>query len=69
MIIMTEIELNCFLDNCIDLLYEKWMGGCISYIAKKHSKPNNKYMKSFDDNKLSKRITYLDANNLYGGIG
>ena len=58
MIIMTEIELNCFSDNCIDLLYEKLLGGCISYIAKKHSKPNNKCMKSFDDNKLS-NVSYI----------
>ena len=58
MITMTEIELNCFSDNFIDLLYEKLMGGCISYIAKKHSKPNNKYMKSFDDNKLS-NVSYI----------
>ena len=58
MIIMTEIKLNCVSDNCIDLLYEKWMGGCICYIAKKHSKPNNKYMKSFNDNKLS-NVSYI----------
>ena len=38
----------------------------ISYIAKRHSKANNKYMQSYDVNKSSKLIMHLDANNLYG---
>ena len=35
-------------------------------IVKRHSNRNTKYMKSYDDEKPSKYITYLDANNLYG---
>ena len=42
------------------------MRGGISYIAKIHSKTNNKYMKCYDNNEESKYIAYLDANNLYG---
>ena len=42
------------------------MGGGISYVAKRHSKANNKYMKCYDSSKESIYITYLDANNLYG---
>ena len=42
------------------------MRGGISYIAKRHSKANRKYMKSYDDEKSSKFIMYLDGNNLYG---
>ena len=42
------------------------MRGGISYIAKRHSKANNKYIKCYDSGKESKYITYLDANNLYG---
>ena len=42
------------------------MRGGISYIGKRHSKANNKYMKCYDDKKPSKYIMYLDANNLYG---
>ena len=42
------------------------MRGGISYIAKRYSKANNKYMQSYDANNPSKLITYLDANNLYG---
>ena len=41
------------------------MRGGISYIAKRHSKANNKYMECYDSSKESKYITYLDANNLY----
>ena len=42
------------------------MTGSISYIAKRHTKANNKYMENYDSNKESKYITYRDANNLYG---
>ena len=45
---------------------EKGVRGGVFYIAKKYSKANNKYMKSYDDSKPSKYITYLGANNLYG---
>ena len=41
------------------------MRGGSSYIAKRHSKANNKYMQSYDSSEESKYITYLDANNLY----
>ena len=42
------------------------MRGCISYISKRHSKANNKYMECYDSSKESKYTTYLDENNLYG---
>ena len=38
----------------------------ISYIAKRFSKANNKCIKSYNNKKPSKYITYLDAHNLYG---
>ena len=47
------------------LFVEKGMRGSISYITKKYSKANNKYMKSYDDSKSNKCTMYLDANNLY----
>ena len=50
---------------CIYLL-KKGMTVGISYIAKRHSKANNKYMECHDSGKESKYITYFDANNLYG---
>ena len=42
------------------------MAGGISYIAKRYSKTNNKYMKFNDDKNPSKFIIYQDENNLYG---
>ena len=42
------------------------MRGSISYIAKRHSKANNKYMECYDSSEKSQYITYLDGNNLYG---
>ena len=45
---------------------EKGMRGGIFYIAKRHSKANNKYMECYDSTKERKYIVYLDANNLHG---
>ena len=42
------------------------MRGGVSYISKRYSKANNKYLTSYDPKKPSKYITYLDKNNLYG---
>ena len=42
------------------------MRGGISYIAKRHSKANNRYIKSHDSSKENKTIKYWDANSLYG---
>ena len=50
------------------LFIEKRMRGDISYIAKRHSKADNKYMKCYDSIQESKNITYLDAKNLYGWV-
>ena len=63
---MTGIELDLISDIDMHLFIENGMRGGISYIAKKRSKSNNKYMKCYDSSKESKCITYLDANNLYG---
>ena len=47
-------------------LLKKELRGGISYIAKRHAKANNKYMKVYDSKEPSQFITYLDLNNLYG---
>ena len=39
--------------------------GGISYIAKRYSKANNKYMINYGPKKPSKFITYLDMNNMH----
>ena len=66
MLKMTEIELDLISDTEMHLFIEKGMRGSISYIAKRYSKANNKYMESYDSSEESKIIMYLDANNLYG---
>ena len=66
MLKMTGIELELISYIDMHLFIEKGMRGSISYIAKRHSKANNKYMKCYDSGKESKYITYLDANNLCG---
>ena len=47
------------------LSIEKGMRVVISYIAQRHSRANNKYIKYYDSGKESKYII-LDANDLYG---
>ena len=66
MLKMTGTELELISDNNMHLFIEKRMEGVISYIAKKFSKANNKYMKSYYNCKENIRIKYLDVNNSYG---
>ena len=42
------------------------MRGGISYIAKRYTKANNKYMNDYDPKKQSTFLSYLDMNNLCG---
>ena len=65
MLKMTEIEEKLISDIDTYLFIEKAMRGGISYIAKRHSEANKKYMKRYDGSKVSKFIMYLDANNLH----
>ena len=48
MLKMTGIKLKLISDIEMHLFIEKRMTGSISYIAKKYSITNNKYMKSYD---------------------
>ena len=63
MLKMTDIELEKISDIDKYLFIEK---GLISYIAKKHSKANNKYLNDYDPKKPSTFTSYLDMNDLYG---
>ena len=65
MLKMTGVKLEKIFDIDMYLFIEKGLRGGISYIAKRYSKSNNKYMKNYDPKKPSKFITYLDMNNLY----
>ena len=46
-------------------MFKKGLKGGISYIAKRYSKENNKYMKNYDPTKPSIFVPYLGMNNLY----
>ena len=65
MLKMTVVKLEKMSDIDMYLFIEKGVRGGISYVAKKYSKANNKYMKNYDPTKTSKYISYLDLNNLY----
>ena len=63
---MTGVKLEKKSDIDMYLFIEKGLRQGISYISKRHSKPNNKYMKNYDPTKPSIYMPYLDMNNLYG---
>ena len=66
MLQMTGINLELITDIDQQLFIEKGMRGGISYIAHRHGRANNPYMKNYNEREESSYITYLDANNLYG---
>ena len=66
MLKMTGVKLENISDIEMHLSIKKGLRGGISYIAKRYSEANNKYMKDYDPKKPSQFITYLDMTNLYG---
>ena len=66
MLKMTGIELEKISDIDKYLFSKKGFRAGISYIAKRHSKANNRYLNDYDAKKPSTFISYLDMNNLYG---
>ena len=61
---MTGLKLEKIPDIDMYLFIEKGLRRGLSYIAKRCSKANNKYMKNYDSIKPSIYIPYLDINNL-----
>jgi len=66
MLKMTKIELELISEIDTQLFIEKGLRGGISYIAHRHGKANNKYMKNYKSEIEDSYLMYLDANNLYG---
>ena len=66
MLKMTNIKLELMVDIDMFQFIEKGMHGGVSYIANRHVKANNKYMKEYSEKAPSNYIMYRDANNLYG---
>ena len=62
---MTGIELELISDVDMYLMIEKGLRGGMSVITHRKAVSNNKYMSSYDPDKPSTYITYLDANSLY----
>ena len=65
MLNMTKVGLELISDPDMYILFEKGMRGGVSYISNRHSKANNKHLKSYNPKQESKHI-YIDANKLYG---
>ena len=63
---MSDMRLKKIVDIDMYLFFVKRLRGGVSYIGKRYDEANNKYMKDYYPKKLSKFITYLDMNNLYG---
>ena len=49
-------------------MVEKGIRGGICHAIDRYAKANNKYIKSYNKNKESSYIQYLDTNNLYGWV-
>ena len=65
---MSEIELEPISYTEKHFFVEKVMRGGISSIAKRYGKSINNYMQSYNANKPSKFIAYMDSNNFYGWV-
>ena len=63
-----KVESKLIPDADMYLFVEIGMRDGNSYIFKKYSKTNNKYLKSYDPKQESRHIIYLEANNLYGYV-
>ena len=63
----TNTKLELLSDPDMVLMFKSGIRGGVSTISKRYAEANNKYMgESYDPNKPTKFISYLDINNLYG---
>ena len=66
MLKMTGLKSEKISDIDMYSFIEKGLRKGTFYIANRYARANNKYTRDNDSRKLSKFITYLDMNNLYG---
>lgn len=67
MLNMTKVKLELLSSQDMYEFYEKNIRGGVSMICGlRHAVANNKYMTSFDKQKISSFLMYIDCNNLYG---
>ena len=65
MLSITKVELDLILDFHMFLFFEKVMRCGVSFISKKYSKGNSKYLSSYGPKTPTKYITYLEKNFFY----
>ena len=63
-----KVEFELIPDPVMYIFFEKGTRGGVSYISKKWSKANSKYLKSYDPKKEWQHIIHLDKDNLYGYV-
>ena len=66
MLSMTNVQHELVSDASMNLFFEKGIRARVSYISKRYSKTNNKYLQCCISKEESKNIIESDDNNLYG---
>lgn len=66
MLKITKINLELLTDIDMYNFFKKSIRGGLCQCSHRHAVSNNKYVLSYDSNKLSEFLMYFDANNLYG---
>ena len=62
----SKVKLELLTDIDLILTFEKGIRDKICQVIHRHAKPNNKYMRNYNKDKISSYLMYLDASNLYG---